>query len=250
MIAVSHVLWTTGAVMPIQAIAEVAERHGAWLVVDAAQSVGAMALDADRSGADVIGFSGQKWLAGPTGTGGIWASPRVRAEAIQSWAGYSSFAAMALPRSGGLWPTGRRFELSDVHRPSIVGLARAVGWLQMYVGLPWAFERAGRLARQTAERLAAIEGVTMLTPLDRMASLITFRVGGWRCEQLRAALARQAFAITRTIDALDALRLSIGYFNTEAELDRVVATVAEIARHTPTSLPRRPELVILAADQA
>lgn len=250
MIALSHVLWSTGAVLPIEAIAEVAERHGAWFVIDAAQSVGALALDAGRSGADVIGFSGQKWLSGPTGTGGIWASPRVRAQAIQSWAGFPSFAALGLPRAGELWPTGRRFELTDVHRPSIVGLARAVGWLQMYVGLPWAFERAGRLAHQTAERLAAIPGVTMLTPLDRMATLVTFRVKGWSCEELRAALASQVFAITRTIDGLEAVRLSVGYYNSEVELDRVVASVAEIARHTPTTLPRRPELVVVAADPA
>ena len=88
----------------------------------------------------------------------------------------------------------------------------------------------------------------MLTPLDRMATLVTFRVEGWSCEELRAALASQVFAITRTIDGLEAVRLSIGYYNSEVELDRVVASVAEIARHTPATLPRRPELVVVSAD--
>ncbi len=249
MIALSHVLWTTGAVMPIEAIATIAERQGAWLVVDAAQSVGAIAVDATSLGADIIGIAGYKWLAGPLGAGALWASPRARAEAVPSWVGFQSFAAMNLPRSGELWPDGRRFEQADVHRPSIVGLARAVGWLQMYVGLPWALERAGRLARQTAERLASIEGVVVLTPLDRMATIVTVRVDGWPSQELGTALSRQIFAITRTIPALDALRLSIGYFNTEAELDRLVTAVAEIAAHTPDTLPRRPDLVVLAADQ-
>jgi L-cysteine/cystine lyase len=250
MIALSHVLWTTGAVLPVAAIGELAERHGAWFVVDAAQSVGAMAVDAAASGADVIGFAGQKWLCGPIGTGALWASPRVRTEAIQSWAGLPSFATMELPRSAVLWPSGRRFELADVHRPSIVGLARAVGWLQMYVGLPWAIERAGRLARATAERLAAIDGVTLLTPLDRMATLVTLRVDGWSCLELRTALARQIFAVTRSIDDFDAVRLSIGYWNSEAELDRLAAAIAEIAAHTPSTLPRRPELLVVSADEA
>ena len=250
MIAISHVLWTTGAVLPVEAVADIAERHGTWLILDAAQSVGAIAVDAGRLRADVIALSGHKWLAGPTGTGAIWASPRARAEAIQSWAGFPSFASLDLPLAGTTWPTGRRFELSDVHRPSIVGLARAVGWLQMAVGLPWAFERAGRLAGQTADRLAAIDGVTLLTPLGDMATLVTFRVTGWSCEELRAALAQQIFAITRTIVPLDAVRLSIGFWNTEAELDRLVETVATIATYSPTTLPRRPELVILSADQA
>ena len=250
MVALSHVLWTTGAVLPVEAIGELAQRHGAWFVVDAAQSVGAVAVDAAALRADVIGFAGQKWLCGPIGTGAMWASPRVRGEAIQSWAGLPSFATMELPTAAVPWPTGRRFELADVHRPSIVGLARAVGWLQMYVGLPWAIARAGRLARGTAGRLAAIDGVTLLTPLDRMATLVTLRVDGWSCLELRTALARQVFAITRTIDDLDAIRLSIGYYNSEAELGRLVAAVAEIAAHTPDTLPRRPELLVLSADEA
>jgi selenocysteine lyase/cysteine desulfurase len=198
----------------------------------------------------VVGFAGHKWLSGPIGTGAIWASARARAETIPSWVGHPSFATMDLPGSGSLWPTSRRFELSDVHRPSIVGLARAVGWLQMYVGLPWAIERAGRLARQTAARLTEIEGLTVLTPPDRMATLVTFRVDGWACGELRSALAQQVFAITRTIEALDAVRLSIGYYTAEAELDRLVAAVALIASHTPATLPRRPELLVLSADQA
>ncbi|MET1232879.1 MAG: aminotransferase class V-fold PLP-dependent enzyme [Candidatus Limnocylindrales bacterium] len=250
MIALSHVLWTTGAVMPVEAIAAIAERHGAWLVVDAAQSVGAIAVDAENLRADFIGIAGYKWLGGPAGAGAIWASARMRAEAAPSWAGFRSFAAMDLPRTGELWRDGRRFELTEVHRPSIVGLARAVGWLQMYVGVPWALERAGRLARRTAERLSTIKGVDVLTPLDRMATMVSFRVDGWPSDELRGALARQIFAITRTIPSLDALRLSIGYFNTEAELDRVVAAVAEIAAHTPDTLPRRPDLVVLSADQS
>jgi L-cysteine/cystine lyase len=248
MIALSHVLWTTGAIMPIEAIAAIAERHDAWLVVDAAQSVGAIAVDAANLRADIIGIAGYKWLAGPAGAGAIWASPRARAKVVPSWAGLPSFAVMDLPRTGELWPDGRRFELTEVHRPSIVGLARAVGWLQMYVGLPWALERAGRLARQTAHRLSSVRGVTVLTPLDRMATMVSFRVDGWPSEELRGALARQVFAITRTVPSLDALRLSVGYFNTEAELDRLVAAVAQIAAHTPDTLPRRPDLVVLSAD--
>jgi L-cysteine/cystine lyase len=236
--------------MPVEAIGEIAARHGAWLVIDAAQSVGAVIVDAAALRADVIAFAGQKWLSGPVGTGALWASPRVRAEAIQSWAGLPSFATMDLPTAAAPWPTGRRFELADVHRPSIVGLARAVGWLQMYVGLPWAIERATRLAQATAEGLAAIDGVTLLTPPDRMATLVTLRVKGWSCQDLRTALARQVFAITRTIDDLDAIRLSIGYYNSETELDRLVAAVAEVARHTPSTLPRRPELLVLSADEA
>ncbi|HEY8167881.1 MAG TPA: aminotransferase class V-fold PLP-dependent enzyme [Candidatus Limnocylindrales bacterium] len=246
LIALSQVIWTTGAVLPIADIAGIARRHDAWFVVDAAQSVGAIPVAVDGLGADVVGFAGQKWLGGPVGTGGLWASPRARTDSLVSWSGYPTFASESLPLEAVAWPTGRRFEWSDVHRPSVVGLARAVGWLQMYVGLPWAYERAARLARSTAERLVAIDGVTVVTPIERMATLVSFRVAGWTSEEVRVALARRVFAITRTIPALDLVRLSIGYFNSEPELDKLIGAVAEIAAHLPATLPSRPELVVFA----
>jgi L-cysteine/cystine lyase len=248
MIALSHVLWTTGAVMPVVEIADIARRLGAWLVVDAAQSVGAIPVGVEALGADVLGFSGQKWLCGPGGTGGMWVSPRVLAEAVPSWLGFPSFASGELPRSGVLWPDGRRYLWADHHRPGVVGLARAVGWLQMYVGLPWAFERAGRLARWVAEALATTPGVTVLTPIECMATLISFRVAGWPSEAVRRALAERVFALTRTVPGVDAVRLSVGFFNDRPELERLVEAVGEIARHTPETMPRRPELIVRVAE--
>ncbi len=251
MIAVSHVLWTTGAVLPVEAIADIAERHGTWLVVDAAQSVGAIAVDAGRLRADVIALSGHKWLAGPIGTGAIWASPRARAEAIQSWAGYPSFASFDLPLAGETWPTGRRFELTDVHRPSIVGLARAVGWLQMAVGLPWAFERAGRLARQTA---GSVGGHRRRHAADAARGHGHAGHHPGRGLELRGAAGGIGAAGLRH-HADDRRRSMACACRSASGTARwswiaLVEAVATIAAHTPTTLPRRPELVILSADQA
>ncbi len=88
-------------------------------------------------------------------------------------------------------------------------------------------------------------GVTMLTPPERMATLVSFRVARWPAEELRTELGRRVFAITRTVPELDALRISVGWFNTEAELDAFCGAVAELAAHTPDTLPRKPALVIV-----
>jgi hypothetical protein len=61
----------------------------------------------------------------------------------------------------------------------VTGLARSCGWLSMYVGLPWIHDRGRAMARAAVDRLAAIDGVEMLTPRDRMATLVTFRIRGW-----------------------------------------------------------------------
>jgi L-cysteine/cystine lyase len=120
-----------------------------------------------------------------------------------------------------------------------------VGWLEMYVGLPWALERAARLASDTRRRLAETPAVTVLTPQAPMATIVTARVDGWDAAALREELGRRAFAICGLVPALHALRLSVGWFNTDEELDRLLATIRELAAAGPDALPRRPALVLL-----
>ncbi len=123
-----------------------------------------------------------------------------------------------------------------------MGVARSAGWLSMYVGLPWAHERAARLASAAAERLAATAGVTLLTPRERMATLVSFQVAGWVAADVVEVLGRRAHAIVRSIPGLDAVRLSVGFFNSDEELGRVLDAVEEIAAHTPGTLPARPAI--------
>src|SRR3990172_1994926 len=109
LVSLSHVLWTTGAVLPVVEIGRIARERGVWYAVDAAQSAGAILVDAEAIGADFIAFPGQKWLLGPEGTGALWASPRAVAEALPVTAGWLSFATPGAParRGRGRSPGGR-----------------------------------------------------------------------------------------------------------------------------------------------
>lgn len=246
-VVVSHVSWATGTVLPVESICGLARRQGAWAIVDGAQSAGAIPVDARAMGADFYAFAGQKWLLGPEGTGALWVGPRGLSEGRQTYVGYPSFRTIGPDGSAEPWPQARRFEMSMFHRPSIVGLARSVGWLEMYVGLGWAYERAGRLASRAADALAEVPGVELLTPRDRMATLITFRIAGWSADAARGELAQRVFAIVRSVPHLEAVRISVGFFTTQEELDRFVEAVGLLARHTPETLPRRPSLVVVQA---
>ncbi len=269
LIAVSHVAWLTGAVLPVARIAELARGAGTWCVVDGAQAAGAIDVDPESLGVDFYAIPAQKWLLGPEGMGALWASPRAIAEARQPYAGWwttdqaTAHGARADQASGGTagnglsaapanripdlrpWQDARRFDTTAYHRPSVVGFGRSAGWLAMHVGLPWIYERGPRLAAAVADALAALPAVTLLTPRTRMATLVTFRIAGWPAEEALDALQRRAFATLRTLPGLDALRASVGWFNSEAELERFLATVEEVARHTPETFPRRAELTIL-----
>jgi L-cysteine/cystine lyase len=101
------------------------------------------------------------------------------------------------------------------------------------------------MARAAADRLSAIDGVTVLTPVDRMATLVTFRIAGWPAQAALDELGSRVFAIARTIPSLDALRISVGFFTSEEELERLADAVELLASHTPESLPPRRLLTIL-----
>ena len=118
----------------------------------------------------------------------------------------------------------------------------------MYVGLPWAHERAARLAAWAADRLASIPGVTLVTPRSTMATLVTFRIAGWPAAAAVAELGTRTFAILRDLPMLDALRISVGFWTTEDELERFAVGVELLAGHTPETLPPRRTLTILGSD--
>jgi L-cysteine/cystine lyase len=245
LVALSHVLWTTGARLPIAAIAEMAHARGALVVVDGAQAVGAIPVSVADLGVDFYAVAGQKWLLGPEGTGALWVSPEVLERALPSFVSWFTFERITSATDAILWPDARRFDDTNYYKPGVVGFARSCGWLSMYIGLPWVHERGQAMAARAADRLATIPGVELLTPRERMATLVTFRITGWDAQAALDELAARTFVVARTIPLVDAIRLSVGFFTTEAEIERVASNVELIAAHTPASLPPRQRLTIL-----
>ena len=245
LVALSHVLWTTGARLPIARVAALAHEHGAVVAIDGAQAVGAVPVGVGEIGADFYALSGQKWLLGPEGTGALWVSPRALERARPSHAGWFGFERLGLDADFAWQPDARRFETSGFYPPAVAGFARSCGWLSMYVGLAWIHDRGMALASAAADRLATIPGVAVLTPRDAMATLITFRIAGWPAERALDELGARVFAIARIIAPLDAIRISVGFFNTAAEIERFAGAVELLAAHTPDSLPPRSRLAML-----
>ncbi len=205
-------------------VASTTHRAGGRLLVDISLSVGALPLDVAELGADALVGDVHRWLLGPEGLALAWLSPAL----------------------GDDLPARLRATTGPFARGPLLGLARSVGWLLMYVELPWAVTRTGRLARRLYGSLASIHGVELVTDRAAHAGLLAFRIIGWDAEQAAEELSRSAFAITDVESDADVIRVSVGAWNREDELDRFVERVAELAAHSPASLPRRPSLTILS----
>ena len=245
LVSISHVLWTSGLVMPVRRIADIAHERGALMLVDGAQAAGAIPVSARDLGADMYAIPAQKWLLGPEGLGALWVRRELLHDARSTFASYFTFASVDSRGNRSLAEDARRFQSVGFHRPSIVGMARSIGWLTMYVGLDFVYRRGAEMAHYAADQLAAIDGVELVTPRDRMAGLVAFRIRGWEIQPALDELQARTFAIARTLPLIDALRISVGFWTTADEIDRFVDGVRLLAAHTPETLPPRRTLTIV-----
>ena len=224
-VVLSHVLYTTGAVLPLREISELAQAAGAALIVDGAQSVGAIAVDAPALGVDAYAFSGQKWLLGPESTGGLY----VREDRMDAFElTFVSF--MGIDHERYRWddpdalfpaPGAGRYQFVLPYRPSVAGLAASLAWVRDEVGRQAAHARIAENARYCWERAQELPGAEVLTPAGQLAGLVAVRVPGLDLVQTVERLAANQVLI-RSIPENGAFRISTGFFNTRAEIDRAL----------------------------
>ena len=210
LLAVSHALWTTGQVLPVH---ELRERTGLPILVDGAQSVGAIPVDG--RGLDFLTISGQKWLCGPESTGALVVADPERLRVARP----SYFSQQRYKPDGTFEPSpgGRRFEPNWVPSALMSGLRAAIELVP-----DWSFERA----RTTAERcreLLVEAGQDVVSP-DERATIVSWTPEGEKPEAVVARLAG-AGVIIREVPKAGLLRASIGWWTSDEDLDRLVAAL-------------------------
>jgi L-cysteine/cystine lyase len=210
LMAVSHVLWTTGAVLPVH---ELRAATGIPVLVDGAQSVGAIPVDAN--GVDFYTISGQKWLCGPEGTGAlVVAEPEALRVARPSYLSQRAYAPDGAfePKEG-----AARFDPNLTPHPLTAGFRAAVDAVP-----PGGYERASTLAERFRDRLREA-GRDVVVPRER-ATLVAWRAP---VDESAAIVRRLADAgvIVRDLPGRGLVRASVGWWNDEDDLERLVAAL-------------------------
>jgi L-cysteine/cystine lyase len=233
LVMLSHVTYGNGQLLPIRDICRQAHARGAFLLVDAAQSVGQMPVDVRQLECDFCAFPGHKWLLGPAATGSLY----VRRELIEQLeppkvahraADHYDFEGEFRPKVD----TIEKFELTTVSAPLLAGLTAAVEFIQE-IGLETVRERSLHLARYAAARLGRISDTRLVSPekAEAVASgLVSFSLAGVPPEVVTACLWERGRIVARTVPDASCTRLSLHVFNTETEVDAVAAVVEDLAR--------------------
>ena len=165
--------------------------------------------------------------------------------AVPVSAGYLGFAKFARrrPRSSPA-PGGSRRRLPPA---VVIGLRAGVRLAPMYVGLPWAMERAPAGGRCGGPARGDPRG-TLVTPRGNPGTLVTFRIAGWPPAAPRTSSARAHSRSCATSRRSTRVRISVGFWNTEDGARDVRRTVELLASHTPETIPPRRTLAILGSD--
>jgi L-cysteine/cystine lyase len=204
LIAVSHVLWTTGRRFDL---ARLRRPDGPLLLVDGAQSAGAIPVD--LSGVDFYTVSAQKWLCAPEPTGALYVRDPERLRVVL--VGFPSTESHEIDGSFVPKEGARRFDSGWLGGPTLAGFEASLA-----VHPEWRYEAAASAAVRCRELLDA--RVEVVTPPGQ-STLVSFRPPADPPE-LVAALAERD-VVVRELPGFDLVRVSCGWWTNEEDLRRL-----------------------------
>jgi cysteine desulfurase family protein len=240
MIVLNQASNVCGTLMPIAVVGEIAQRHGALLLVDTAQSAGAFPIDMPADGIDLLAFTGHKSLYGPMGTGGLVLGERVDLECLRALKQGGTGSRSEYEQQPDFLPD--KYESGTLNAVGLAGLAAGIQWiLDHSVEAIRAPERA--LTRRLLEGLTDMEGVTVYGCLDaaQQTATVSFNLQnlspseiGLRLDEEFEILCRVGLhcapAAHQTLGTFPsgAVRFGLGAFNALAEVDAALHALAQL----------------------
>lgn len=210
LVACSHVGWVSGSLAP----AELAQIDVP-VLLDGAQGVGAVPVDVHTLGCDAYAGAGQKWLCGPDSTGMLWVSPTLRERIGVSRRGYANLADPNEGLDAQLHEDARRFDTLSQSAETVACALAAITVLES-AGWPAVHEHARTLASRLTDMLAQAGR----EPAPRgPTTLVSFHSPDPEGE--RTLLAERG-VIVRNIPDRPWLRASVGAWNNEQDLERLI----------------------------
>lgn len=204
LIALSHVLWTTGRRLDL---ARLRRPDGPPLLVDGAQSAGA--IEVDLTGADFYTVSAQKWLCAPDPAGALFLRDPGRLRLTLP----SMFSQMSYEADGSFVPKegARRFDSGWIGAPALAGIEAALG-----VHPEWRYEGGAAAADRCRELLTPL--VDVVTPPGD-STLVSFRPD--RDPPVLVSSLTEQGVLVRELPGRNLVRVSCGWWTSDDDLRRL-----------------------------
>lgn len=224
LVAVSSAQYATGAVTDLAAIGAICRDRDLLFCVDGIQTVGALDIDVKRIGAHFLSADSHKWLLGMHGLGALYVSSDVIDQVRPVIVGWKSTTdAWNFDRAlFELLSDARKFEEGSLPWSLIVGFHAALEILEE-IGIPTIGDHIKELVERLAAGLTAI-GADVYPPPDRRHHILTFTHPRVESVDLLEKLTERNFVISCRRGRI---RISPHLYNTEEEIDQLLAAVEE-----------------------
>ena len=223
LVVLSHALFNTGAILPVEEIGEYLAQKNIPYFIDAAQTVGCIDnVDVNKIRCDFMSFNGSKWLCGPMGMG-IFFCKKESSDMIEPLQ-VGGESAIFHDNKLAYKEMPARFQAGFRNWVGVAGLEASVNYL-LKIGIGKIRNQNVKLANLMRDELSKIPGVTLLGPQEdkKRTSIVSFTIQDKKPELVvkRLEEANMILAV-REIFSKKIIRASPHFFNTESEILRVV----------------------------
>ncbi|HHP51358.1 MAG TPA: aminotransferase class V-fold PLP-dependent enzyme [Moorella mulderi] len=241
LICLVHASNVSGTIMPIEAVGEIASKHGIEFLVDAAQTAGEIPIDVEACHLTLMAITGHKALMGPPGVGALYIKNPEKITPLICGGTGSRSEELAQPDF-----VPDKFESGTLNTPGIAALAAGVKFIQKFIQekeIRNVRQRVQTLTQRLIQGLLKYPEVIVYGPLDpdKRTPAVSINIQGISPGEAAAWLAEKYGIATRpglhcaplahaTLGTLSTgtLRLSPGYFNTEEEIDTALYAIGEM----------------------
>jgi cysteine desulfurase/selenocysteine lyase len=230
----THVSNSLGTINPVSELCSRARAVGAVTLVDLAQSAGHLPVNVRDLGCDFAAFSGHK-MAGPTGVGGLYGRAEIL-QALPPWHGGGEMITSVTLEKSSFKKPPHRFEAGTPNIAGAIGLAAAIEYLEG-IGRNAIFEHDARLTAHALERLSEIPGLHLVGRQANRGAAISFVLDCAHPHDVTTFADRRGLALRgghhcnqplmRRFGVSGTTRASFYFYNTEAEVDRMIEILRE-----------------------
>jgi len=229
-VALSHALYNTGAILPVEEIGEYLEKNNVPYFIDTAQTVGCFGeYDFKKTKSNFMSFNGSKWLCGPMGTGIFYCKKESSKLLEPSSIGGES--AMVYDETNLAYKDiPDKFQTGFRNYVGFVGLEASINYMLQF-GLNNIRSKIMNLSNQMREELSKISGITLFGPEDqsKRTSIVSFSIDGQDPQKIVELLEKKKIVIAvREIVNKKILRASPHFFNSEEEIQKVVDEIRKL----------------------
>ncbi|MEO2508781.1 aminotransferase class V-fold PLP-dependent enzyme [Clostridium paraputrificum] len=229
LVIVSHASNVIGSIQNIEEIGAICKEHNIFFIVDTAQTAGMIKVDMHQCNANAIAFTGHKSLLGPQGIGGFIIDDSLNDACTSIFSGGTGSLSHSLTQPNFL---PDKFECGTLNSPGIVGLSNSIDFINKE-GLETIYSKNFYLRSKLYEGMLNIDGIKLYgnTDFSKYTTCISFNYKNFdpaevsyflECNGIKTRSGLHCAPLAhKSIGSYPGgtIRFSLGYFNTEEEID-------------------------------